>query len=140
MSSATATLNAAGLTITPSNGDIFITVTNTSTGAVTKNKISVNVATDSINVVRDAINSTVGNITASVADNKLQIGAATGYKFNFSYALDPNPGALGTSTASVSGIYSGQSNDVYTFTALGPGTIGTTSGLQVEVKIAVEQL
>ena len=46
----------------------------------------------------------------------------------------PNPGALGTSTASVSGIYSGQSNDVYTFMALGSGTIGTTSGLQVEVK------
>ena len=46
----------------------------------------------------------------------------------------PNPGALGTSTASVSGIYSGQSNDVYTFKALGSGTIGTTSGLQVEVK------
>ncbi|MBM2833486.1 MAG: flgK, partial [Candidatus Brocadiaceae bacterium] len=128
----------AGLTITPSTGDIYITVINTSTGEVTKNKISVNVATNSLTDVKDAINGTIsgiaGNITASVADNKLQIGAATGYKFNFSYALDPNPGTLGTSTASVSGIYSGQSNDTYTFKALGSGTIGTTSGLQVEVK------
>ena len=41
---------------------------------------------------------------------------------------------MGTSTASVSGVYSGQSNDTYTFKALGSGTIGTTSGLQVEVK------
>ncbi len=138
VSSATAALNTAGLTITPSTGDMYITVINTSTGAVTKNKISVNVATNSLTDVKNAINATVsgtaGNITASIADNKLQIGAATGYKFNFSYALDPNPGALGTSTASVSGIYSGQSNDTYTFTALGSGTIGTTSGLQVEVK------
>jgi len=31
-------------------------------------------------------------------------------------------------------VYSGQSNDVYTFKALGSGTIGSTSGLQVEVK------
>src|SRR3990167_2914675 len=138
VSSATAALNTAGLTITPSTGDIYITVINTSTGEVTKNKISVNVATNSLTDVKNAINGTVsgiaGNITASIADNKLQIGATTGYKFNFSYALDPNPGALGTSTASVSGVYSGQSNDTYTFTALGSGTIGTTSGLQVEVK------
>lgn len=138
VSSATAALNSAGLTITPSTGDIYITVINTSTGAVTKNKISVNVATNSLTDVKNAINGTVsgtaGNITASIADNKLQIGAATGYKFNFSYALDPNPGTMGTSTASVSGVYSGQSNDTYTFTALGSGTIGTTSGLQVEVK------
>ena len=138
VSSSTAALNTAGLTITPSTGDMYITVINTSTGAVTKNKVSVNVATNSLTDVKNAINATVsgtaGNITASIADNKLQIGAATGYKFNFSYALDPNPGALGTSTASVSGVYSGQSNDTYTFTALGSGTIGTTSGLQVEVK------
>jgi len=138
VSSATAALNTAGLTITPSTGDIYITVINTSTGAVTKNKISVNVATNSLTDVKNAINGTVsgtaGNITASIADNKLQIGAAAGYKFNFSYALNPNPGTLGTSTASVSGVYSGQSNDTYTFTALGSGTIGTTSGLQVEVK------
>ena len=138
VSSSTAALNTAGLTITPSTGDMYITVINTSTGAVTKNKVSVNVATNSLTDVKNAINATVsgtaGNITASIADNKLQIGVATGYKFNFSYALDPNPGTMGTSTASVSGVYSGQSNDTYTFTALGSGTIGTTSGLQVEVK------
>ncbi|HLE87988.1 MAG TPA: flagellar hook-associated protein FlgK [Candidatus Brocadiaceae bacterium] len=138
VSSATAALNAAGLTIAPSSGDMYITVINTSTGEVTKNKISVNVATNSLTDFKNAINGTVsgaaGNITASIVDNKLQIGATTGYKFNFSYALDPNPGALGTSTASVSGVYSGQSNDTYTFKALGSGTIGTTSGLQIEVK------
>src|SRR3989339_1513710 len=135
VSSATAALNTAGLTITPSTGDIYITVTNTSTGEVTKNKISVDVTTDTLATLAGKIDALAGiAASASLVDNKLQIGAATGYKFNFSYALDPNPGALGTSTASVSGVYSGQSNDTYTFTALGSGTIGTTSGLQVEVK------
>lgn len=138
VSDVTAALNSAGLNITPSTGDMYITVTNTSTGEVTKNKISIDVATDSLTDFKDAINSTTsgiaGDITAYIADNKLQIITAAGYKFNFSYALDPNPGVLGTSTASVSGIYSGLSNDVYTFTALGTGTIGTTPGLQVEVR------
>lgn len=141
VSSTTAALNAAGLSITPSNGSIYITVTNTSTGEVTKNKISVDVATDSLTTVRNAINSTTsgtaGNITASIVDNKLRISSTTAYKFNFSYALDPNPattGITGTTKPSISGIYSGQANNVYTFTALGSGTIGSTSGLQVEVK------
>ena len=135
VSSATAALNSAGLTINPSTGDIYITVTNTSTGEVTKNKISVDVTTDTLATLAGKIDALAGiAASASLVDNKLQIGAATGYKFNFSYALDPNPGALGTSTASVSGVYSGQSNDTYTFKALGSGTIGTTSGLQVEVK------
>ena len=135
VSSATAALNSAGLTINPSTGDIYITVTNTSTGEVTKNKISVDVTTDTLATLAGKIDALAGiAASASLVDNKLQIGAATGYKFNFSYALDPNPGALETSTASVSGVYSGQSNDTYTFKALGSGTIGTTSGLQVEVK------
>ena len=75
-----------------------------------------------------------GDIAASITDNKLRVVSQGGYEFNFSYALDPNPGTVGTSVASVSGIYSGYTNDVYTFTALGAGTIGQTSGLQIEVK------
>ena len=132
VSGTTATLDAAGLDITPSTGDIYITVINTSTGAVTKNIISVDVSTDSLTDLQTSIDG-LANIAASIVDNKLLIQANSGYEFNFSYALDPNPGALGTSTASVSGIYSGESNDVYTFTALGTGTIGSTAGLQVEV-------
>lgn len=134
VSSTTAVLNAAGLAITPSSGKIYVTVTD-SAGEVTKNTISVDVTTDTLSTLATKIDA-LTCVTASVStvDNKLQIGADSGYKFNFSYALDPNPGTLGTSTASVSGVYSGQSNDTYTFKALGSGTIGTTSGLQIEVK------
>ncbi|KXK27719.1 MAG: flagellar hook-associated protein FlgK [Candidatus Brocadia sinica] len=133
VSSTTAALDSAGLDIMPTSGDIYITVINTSTGEVTKNKISVDVTTDSLTDLQTSIDG-LANISASIVDNKLLIKADSGYKYNFSYALDPNPGSLGTSTVSVSGIYSGQSNDVYTFTALGTGTIGSTAGLQIEVK------
>ncbi len=131
-------LNDAGLSFDMSSGDIYITVTNTTTGGVTKNKITIDPTVDSLTDVRDAINNTVsgiaGDIAASITDNKLRVVSQGGYEFNFSYALDPNPGTVGTSVASVSGIYSGSTNDVYTFTALGAGTIGQTSGLQIEVK------
>ncbi len=140
VSSTTTALGSAGLPYAPTKGDLYITVINTATGAVTKNKVysNVDVATKTLAGVVSDINATTsgsaGNITAYTVDNKLKINAASGYKFNFSYALDPNPGSLGTSTATAFGSYSGQSNDVYTFKALGTGTIGTTSGLQVEVK------
>lgn len=132
VSSTTAALDSAGLDITPTSGDMYLTLINTSTGEVTRNKISVDVSTDSLADLKTSIDG-LANISASIVDNKLLIKADSGYKYNFSYALDPNPGSLGTSTASVSGIYSGQSNDIYTFTALGTGTIGSTAGLQVEV-------
>lgn len=131
-------LNDAGLSFDMSSGDIYITVTNTTTGGVTKNKITIDPTVDSLTDVRDAINNTVsgiaGNIAASITDNKLRVVSQGGYEFNFSYALDPNPGTVGTSVASVSGLYSGSTNDVYTFTALGAGAIGQTNGLQIEVK------
>lgn len=133
VSSTTASLNDAGLEITPSSGDMYLTVINNSTGEITKSIISIDVSTDSLTDLQAAING-VANVSATIADNKLRILADSGYQFNFSYALDPNPGDLGTSTASASGVYTGQANDVYTFTALGAGTIGSTTGLQVEVK------
>lgn len=133
VSSATVALDTAGLEFSPNSGDIYITTIHESTGEVTKSKISVDVSTDSLTDLQTSLNG-IANIAASIVDNKLLIKANSGYKVNFSYALDPNPGALGTSTASISGIYSGQSNDVYTFTALGTGTIGSTGGLQIEVK------
>lgn len=132
---ATKALNTAGLGLpfAPSSGDIYVTVINTSTGEEVKNKITVDVANDSLTKLSAAING-ISNISAAISDGKLQITADSGYKFNFSYALDQDPGDLGASTVSLSGVYSGSSNDTYTFEALGTGTIGTTSGLQVEVR------
>ncbi|QII11407.1 flagellar hook-associated protein flgK [Candidatus Kuenenia stuttgartiensis] len=132
---ATKALNTAGLGLpfAPSSGDIYVTVINTSTGEEVKNKITVDVANDSLTKLSADIDG-ITNLSSAISDGKLQITADSGYKFNFSYALDPNPGDLGASTVSLSGVYSGSSNDTYTFEALGTGTIGTTSGLQVEVR------
>ncbi|HJW87709.1 MAG TPA: flagellar hook-associated protein FlgK [Candidatus Brocadiaceae bacterium] len=138
VSDVSSALNDAGLPFDMSSGDIYMTVTNTTTGEVTKNKITIDPSSYSLTDVQDAINDSTsglaGDIAASITDKKLRMVAQSDYQFNFSYALDPNPGSVGTSVASVSGIYTGTANDVYTFTALGAGTIGVTSGLQIEVK------
>ncbi|MEK7776637.1 MAG: flagellar hook-associated protein FlgK, partial [Planctomycetota bacterium] len=127
VSDVSSALNDAGLPFDMSSGDIYMTVTNTTTGEVTKNKITIDPSSYSLTDVQDAINNSTsglaGDIAASITDKKLRIVAQSDYQFNFSYALDPNPGSVGTSVASVSGIYSGTANDVYTFTALGAGTI-----------------
>ncbi|MCF6149378.1 MAG: flagellar hook-associated protein FlgK [Candidatus Kuenenia sp.] len=142
VSSTTTALNNVGLPFSPSSGDMYITVINISTGEEVKSKITVDVTTDTLTTLSAAING-ITNITSAISDSKLQVTASSGYKFNFSYALDPNPDMTlitGTTTPSISGIYNGNANDVYTFTALGTGTIGSTSGLQVEVRDASSNL
>lgn len=135
VSDSTAPLNTAnlGLPFVPVNGVLYVTVTDSITGAVTKTKLTINPATDSLNDLAAMIDA-VPNLDATVNNGKLSITAASGYKFHFTKAVDPNPGSIGSSTINLSGDYTGGNNDTYTFTALGTGTIGSTIGLQIEVK------
>lgn len=135
VSDATVPLDTAnlGLPFSPVNGELYITVTDSTTGAVTKTKITIDPATDSLDDLAAMIDG-VSNLNATVINGKLSITADTGYEFHFTKALDPNPGSIGSSVVSISGDYTGANNDAYTFTALGTGTIGSTNGLQIEVK------
>jgi len=83
----------------------------------------VDVANDSLTKLSADIDG-ITNLSSAISDGKLQITADSGYKFNFSYALDPNPqttGITGTTTPSISGIYNGSTNDVYTVFRLKSG-------------------
>lgn len=135
VSDSTVPLDTAGLGLpfAPVNGAFYVTVTDSATGAVTKTKLTINPATDSLDDLAAMIDA-VPNLDATVNNGKLSITAASGYKFHFTKALDPNPGSIGSSTVNISGDYTGGNNDTYTFTALGTGTIGSTNGLQIEVK------
>lgn len=143
VSNAASALNTSGLLpFTPSSGDIFVTVTNTSTGAVTKTKVTADVATDTLTSLATKL-SAVSNITATVTtsggNNFLTITPSSGFTFDFSSSLDPNPDLTSFPGASVTmgGAYTGSDNDTYTFTVLGSGGIvGATSGLQIQVRDA----
>ncbi|MDR4509195.1 MAG: flagellar hook-associated protein FlgK [Candidatus Brocadiaceae bacterium] len=136
VSSASVALKSAGLSITPTSGDLYVTVIDSS-GVMTKTKVTVDVSVDTLTSVQTSLDAITG-ISANITDKRLQVLADSGYSFNFSYALDPNPATgsiTGTTIPSISGVYSGSSNDVYTFTAIGTGgTIGSTAGLQVEIR------
>jgi flagellar hook-associated protein 1 FlgK len=119
---------------TVSAGYVYIRVTNTSSQAVARTAIPVlqGASSDTLTEIASYITSNVANVTASVnSSNQLTITPDTGYKFDFLPAVLPEPEAAdidfnGSSdpTVSVSGIYTGSSNDTFTFTVSGTGNVG----------------
>ncbi|MCD6392368.1 MAG: flagellar hook-associated protein FlgK [Planctomycetes bacterium] len=116
-------------------GSIFVRVTNTATGAITRTEITVdpNNAADNDSLSDIATDlSLITGLTASVnSSNQLTITAATGYKYDFLPAVLSAPVAADISftgssdpTVSASGIYTGSSNDTLTFTVAGTGNVG----------------
>ena len=112
------------------DGNIYIRVTNTSTGAITRTEIPVDKSVDSLSDIATRISAITG-LSASVISSKLRIQADTNYKFDFLPAVLPEPESAdinfnGSSdpTVSVSGIYTGSSNDTFTFTVSGTGNVG----------------
>jgi len=120
-----------------SDGSIYIRVTDTSAGAVTRTEIPIDASTDSLTSIADSITAITG-LTASVYDFRLHIQADTGYKFDFLPCVLPTPtnsdftGATSPPAISVSGIYTGTENQTFTFTVSGTGSIGNNS-LQITV-------
>jgi len=112
-----------------SDGSIYIRVTDTSTGEVTRTEVPINVSTDSLTTIATALEAITG-LTASVYDSRLHIQAETNYEFDFLPSVLPTPtnsdftGATSPPPISVSGIYTGTENQTFTFTVSGTGSIG----------------
>jgi len=112
-----------------SNGSIYIRVTNTSTGEVTRTEVPIDASTDSLTTIATALSAITG-LTASVYDSRLHIQAETDYTFDFLPGVLPVPtnsdftGATPPPAISVSGIYTGTKNQTFTFTVSGTGSIG----------------
>lgn len=111
------------------DGSLYVTVTDDATGAITKT--SLRIATDETLTTLTAKLDGITNLNASVSNNFLTITSDSGYKYSFTKALDSNPGSIGTSTATLSGNYSGNDKDIYTLNVqnAGTGDIGTGSAV-----------
>ncbi len=124
------------------DGNIYIRVTNTSTGAITRTEIPVGKSSDSLSDIASRISAITG-LTASVVSSKLHIQADTNYKFDFLPAVLPDPTASTLTgsppSISVSGIYTGASNDTFQFTVVGTGSVGNGT-LQLEVRNGAAEL
>jgi flagellar hook-associated protein 1 FlgK len=130
VSNATAMLAEAGLSATPTQGQLTINLVDNATGAQTPVTISVNPSSESLNDLATAINGAgAGNLTAAVSDGALSISAASGYSFDFAAnqgtnilaSLGINPFFQGTNASNIqlaaalvnnpAGIAAGQSAD-----------------------------
>lgn len=121
-----------------STGEFYVRVTNTATGAVTRQKVSVNADADTMSQVASRIDALTG-VSASVVDDKLVMRADSGYTFDFLPVLDSTPqtsAITGTAAATISGQYTGATNQVYTFTVKGSGEVGVSDDLHLEVRNA----
>lgn len=119
------------------DGTIYVRVTNTTTGAITRHTIAVDASSDTLSTIAADFSGITG-LSASVTSSQLYIQSTTGYKFDFIPAVLPDPTAetlTGTSAPdiAVAGIYTGSSNDTFTCTVAGNGDVGNGT-LNVEVR------
>ncbi len=125
------------------DGKIYIRVINTSTDTITREEITIDAdeGGDTLTTIATAISAITG-LTASVSSSKLNILADADYAFDFL------PGVLSADTSSmtspptisVSGIYTGAINQTYTGKVISGGTVGNTSGLQIQVRDGASQV
>jgi flagellar hook-associated protein 1 FlgK len=119
------------------DGKMYIRVTDTSTGVVTRNEISIDASTDSLTTIAAAISAITG-LSASAGSSKLSIWADPDYEFDFLPAVLPLPTAstltgAAPPTISVSGLYAGPINDTFRFAVSGAGSVGNGT-LELEVR------
>ena len=131
-------LTALGTGVT--DGTFYVRVTNTATGEVQRHAVQVNVsgaAPDTPASLAAKIDALDG-VRASINSSRLSIVADQGYTFDFLPAVLSTPTAtnftaLSAPTVSVSGLYSGTQNDVFTFTVMGSGSVGN-GALRLDVR------
>jgi len=121
-----------------SDGTIYIRLTNTSTGEVTRNAVAVDASNDSLIDVATAISS-IDGLTASAGSSRLTITADANYNFDFLPGVMSEPTTSNlTPDVSVSGIYTGSANQTYTCTVVGSGDVGNEDGLQIQVSLGAD--
>lgn len=125
-----------------SDGTVYIRVTNTTTGEITRQSINIDAddndaGCDTLTDVKNAIDAIAG-LSASVnSSNQLTITADADYEFDFLPAVLPTAtttdfGEASPPTVTVSGIYTAAENQTFTFTVKGDGSVGNGT-LELEV-------
>ncbi len=127
----------AGLLFPPQAGDLYVTVTNLTTGQKTLSKLAIDPATESLTAIAGAI-SAVPNMQAAVdaQNGTMSVSAAPGYAFDFSGNVSTSPDSqtiTGTTVPTLSGVYNGSGDDTLNFAFSGAGTIGVTPNLTLNV-------
>jgi len=115
-----------------------------SAGNVSVQEVAVDPDTDTLETIRDKLNALdPAHLSAEVASNALAIRSLGGWRFDFVAPLgigQDNLTGPDPAEPSVSGMYSLQTNQVFTCTVVGDGQVGVTDGLSIEVRDGSAQL
>ena len=120
------------------DGEIYIRVTNTSTGVITRHSVSIDADGDSLTDIASSISGIPGLSAYATSSNRLVISADANYTFDFIPAVLPEPTVVNFDDAtppsvSIAGIYTGDVNDSLVFTVKGDGSVGNGT-LELEVR------
>lgn len=120
-----------------SSGELYFSVTNTTTGERSLSSIQIDPATQSLRDIASSISS-LANVQAVVNsdNNNLTIIAEPGFEFDFAGRLPTSPDRTlitGDAPISFSGQYEGEHNGQYTFEIEGSGQVGIDDDLFVKV-------
>jgi flagellar hook-associated protein 1 len=142
----TAPLATQALDLPLQNGRLTLAITDAATGARSNVSVAIDPATQSLNDVAASLDAASGGRVAVGVDsgtNVLRFQAQPGFAFDFAgrVATAPTTNILtGTATPTLDGAYAGTGDESFTFTAVGSGTVGSSSGLQLEVRNGANQL
>ena len=120
------------------SGTFYVRVTDTATEVVTRSEISVDVSTDTAADIAGRLDAITG-LSADFANSVLTITADAGYEFDFLPAVSSDPyvdNITGAANPSISGMYTGKTNQVFTGTIVGDGEVGVDDDLFMEVRDA----
>ncbi len=136
LSSTVQPLAQSGLAFPVTAGELFFNVTDAS-GKTRTSSISYDPATESLSDIAASISGISGlNATVNSTTGTLNISATNGSQFDFTGNLESSPNLsawTGTSAPTLSGNYSGASNNEYRFEVSGDGKVGFTDGLKANV-------
>ncbi len=124
------------------DGNVYLRITNTTTGQATRIAVSIDPSAQTLADVASAIDGIAG-VSAAIVDSSLKIQSDSGYTFDFLPQMAPSPtvsAITGTSQAAFDGSYDDLANDTLSFTVVGSGEIGATDGLTVNVRNAAGNL
>ena len=130
-------LTEAGSPFDIASGSLFVTLTDTLTSQRSTQRIDVDVETDSLDDVLNQLDA-LANLSAIYQPDAKQVllRAAGGYSVDFAGGIDAVPQSstlTGTAIPRLSGFPTGKENKNWTATVLGTGTVGITTGLEIEV-------
>jgi flagellar hook-associated protein 1 FlgK len=126
------------------SGDLYITVTEDSTGIRRTEKVSIDTSTESLTDIAAKLTALDGVVaTIDTVRKTLMISAEGSYSIDFAGRPDNVPvltAMTGTSRPEFSGHFLGDAPDEWSVTFSGPGTVGETVGLTATIRNSSGQI